>query len=376
MKICFWGNIASALNGKTYGGGEWQIALLAKALAVAGHEVIVIDYNVSEDLITKEGIHVYKINGWNKGIPILRTITHRLPKLYQSLKAQKADVYYCRIRDFRHILAYWAARKAKAKFVLGLASNLDISGFPKRFKYQYITSPKNLWNLFSSIMIEMVQPFLIKKADYILVQHVNQKKFLQRKNIRSKILPNLFDNPEIMNSPAQNSQYFIHVGALDKRKGFIDFFKLIERTPFYQYKIIGLPRDKSTLIYYNKLKSFKNVTLLGRLKHSKVIQEISHSKALIFTSPMEGFPNVFIEAWACGIPVLSLFFDPGVIDQERLGIVANGNLERLMQEMETISNSEEFVKRSRSYVKKYHVLDKSKIEEIDQIFTEILNYPG
>ena len=33
MKICFWGDIAGALTGNTSGGGELQIALLAKALA-------------------------------------------------------------------------------------------------------------------------------------------------------------------------------------------------------------------------------------------------------------------------------------------------------------------------------------------------------
>ncbi len=41
MKICFWGDIGKALSGNTSGGGELQIALLARALAKAGHEVVV-----------------------------------------------------------------------------------------------------------------------------------------------------------------------------------------------------------------------------------------------------------------------------------------------------------------------------------------------
>ena len=129
MKICFWGDIAKALTGNTVGGGELQMALLAKALARGGHEVVVIDYQVKEDFITADGIKVFKIEGWNNGIRVIRSLTHRLPKLYRSLKAQKADIYYCRIRDFRHILAFWAARKVKGKFVLGLASDLDAMNF-------------------------------------------------------------------------------------------------------------------------------------------------------------------------------------------------------------------------------------------------------
>ncbi len=372
MKICFWGNINSALNGETHGGGELQLALLAKALAHAGHEVVVIDFTVPEDLITTDGIKVYKINGWNNGIPIIRTFTHRLPKLYNSLKNQKADIYYCRMRDFRHIFAFLAARKVKAKFVMGLASNLDVSNFFKRFKYQYITSPKNLWNISTSILIEIIQPLLLRKADGIIVQHEMQKRDLLKKNIASQLLPNLFDGCKAIHSPFRPSTDFIHIGRLDKRKGFIDFCKLIEKTPYYNYKIVGLPSNRATFSYYNKLKEFKNVKLLGRLKHSEVIEEIANSKALISTSPMEGFPNVFIEAWACGIPVLSLYFDPGIIEQQKLGKVANGNMEILIKEMGNMTKSEEFAKKAKQYVQKNHLLNKAKIDEINGLFTEIL----
>lgn len=52
MKICFWGSIAGALKGSTYGGSELQYALLPKTLAAGGHEVVIIDPHIAEDLIT------------------------------------------------------------------------------------------------------------------------------------------------------------------------------------------------------------------------------------------------------------------------------------------------------------------------------------
>src|SRR5665213_245083 len=332
MKICFWGNIVGALSGNTDGGGELQLALLCKALAKAGHEVVVIDYETKKDFIAEEGIHIYSIKGWTDGIRIIRTFTHRLPNLYRSLKNQKADVYYCRIRDFRHILAYWAARKVKAKFVLGLASDLDAMNFSMRFKYQHKVDFQGLWSIFSGSLIEIVYPLLLRKSDLVLVQHLGQKKILAEKGIKSIVLSNLIEYSQLPVLAGRVQKDFVYVGWLSKRKGFLEFFEIVKKCPAKTFKIIGPPSDKVGKEFYNKLLTFPNVTLYGKLNHSDALKEMKNSLALISTSQMEGFPNIFIEAWACGIPVLSLYIDPGgTIKKEELGIVANGNSDKLIE---------------------------------------------
>jgi len=103
--------------------------------------------------------------------------------------------------------------------------------------------------------------------------------------------------------------------------------------------------------------------------------QIANSKALISTSPMEGFPNIFIEAWACGIPVLSLSFDPGgVIKREQLGEVADGNLDKLINDMNSNKNTSEFAERSKAYVEHNHVLNVNKINEISCLFSDLFNH--
>jgi glycosyltransferase involved in cell wall biosynthesis len=102
--------------------------------------------------------------------------------------------------------------------------------------------------------------------------------------------------------------------------------------------------------------------------------QIANSKALVSTSPMEGFPNIFIEAWACGIPVLSLYFDPGgVIKREQLGEVAEGNLDQLINFMVFNKNTSEFSKKSKAYVELNHVLNDNKIYEISCLFSNLFN---
>jgi glycosyltransferase involved in cell wall biosynthesis len=375
MKICFWGGNARALTGDPNGGGELQIALLAKTLARGGHEVVFIDFKTTEDFITLDGIKVFRIKGYNNGIRFIRTFTHRLPKLYRSLKAQNADVYYCRIRDFRHILAFWAARKVKAKFILGLASDLDVMGFISRLKYSYLVTSGGWWLLFNSIFIEIVYPWLLRKSDLVLVQHEGQKQKLLQKHISSIVFPNLIDLTQIpvISNPIHND--FIYVGSLDKRKGFAEFFELVKKSPLHSYKVVGQPRDKTGYLYYEKLKSFENVSLSGRLNHFDTIYQIANSKALISTSVMEGFPNVFIEAWAYGIPVLSLYVDPGsTIKKEELGEVAHGNLHKLLQAMENSRNTKEFANRAKVYIERNHALNANKIKETSCLFIELFNF--
>jgi glycosyltransferase involved in cell wall biosynthesis len=374
MKICFWGNVSGALKGQTEGGGELQIAFIARALASCGHEVVVVDYATKEEFTTPEGIRVYTIRGWNRGVRVLRTLTHRLPGLYATLKEQKADIYYVRIRDFRHLIAYNVSRKVNAGFVIHMAADLDIMSFGSRLKGYYLAKSANLWWFFSGLLIELVYPWLIKNADRVIVQHSGQKDILLKKNIEPIILYNLIDMTKIPSSRGKSRKDFVYVGWLDKRKGFPDFFRIIERSPQHTFKIIGPPRDETGYLYFEQLKNFSNVRLMGELSHSKTLEEISDSKALISTSPMEGFPNVFIEAWACGIPVYSLLVDPGnVIEREGLGVIAHGDPEVIIRALDEHRNTEEFTRRSLKYVERHHAINSEKIAEINRIFSELRN---
>ena len=372
MRICFWGYVANALKGTTGGGAELQIALMAKTLAALGHEVVVVDLDITEEFITGEGVRVCPVEGYNKGIKMLRTLTHRLPGLYSTFVGIKADIYYCRIREYRHIIVYMAARKVKAKFILGLASDLDILSIGKRWRHFYSSNVKDLWGVFNGIIGEMVYPFILRNADCVLVQHEGQKATLRKKNIESVVFPNVIDISAIEPVLEPEKKDFVYVGSLDRRKGFVDFFKLVQCSQSLSFKVIGSPRDKTGSHLYEKLRGLDNVTLTGRLSHENTIRQISNSKALISTSPMEGFPNIFIEAWACGVPVLSLYVDPGgVIEKEGLGEIVNGNIGRLLTIMNAFSCINGFADRAKSYVQRYHALNNAKINEMNNLFYHV-----
>ncbi|MCA1656367.1 MAG: glycosyltransferase, partial [Actinobacteria bacterium] len=75
-----------------------------------------------------------------------------------------------------------------------------------------------------------------------------------------------------------------------------------------------------------------NVCLAPPRPRDELIALYARAVAVVNTSGFEGFPNTFMEAWACGVPVLSLSVDPdGVIERHGLGGVAHGSLERLAE---------------------------------------------
>jgi glycosyltransferase involved in cell wall biosynthesis len=272
-----------------------------------------------------------------------------------------------------NILPFLAAQKIKSKFIIAMASDLDALGFRMRLKYYYIPNLREIWwGMFAGLLIEIIHPWLLRKADMVFVQHEGQKQILLRKGIKSMLLYNLIDLTKlpVISNPVKND--FVYVGWLDKRKGIAEFFELVKRSPSHTFKVIGPPRDKTGKLCYDELKTFQNVSLLGELNHSDTLCHIGNSRALISTSPMEGFPNIFIEAWAYGVPVLSLYVDPGdVIKREDLGKVAYGNMDKLVNALESVGNTDEFAAKAKAYVENQHVLNEFRIKEIDTLFNKL-----
>ena len=169
----------------------------------------------------------------------------------------------------------------------------------------------------SGILTELFFPISIKLCDFIFLQHSGQRQKQDQKYI---VTGNIFVNNSIGIERSWNKkEYFCYVGSIDKRKGFDILVKLLNRNPHIKLKIIGGVRDKYSRDFIDTLQN-DNIKILGKLSHDSVMKEISSSLALISTSPMEGFPNIFLEAWAVNVPVISLSIGlGGIIEKNNLG---------------------------------------------------------
>lgn len=356
MKFCFFGNISNSLSGQTKGGGELQIALLAKSLVLKGHDVVIVDPYASESFVTTEGIRLINLPNWNKGIKGIRLFQYRLPALYKLLKEQKADYYYVRMRSYMHIVPYRAAKKLGAKFIIGLAHDLDVASFGEKFKYEY--KPKFSLRKFLGLWLpnDWVFNYLLKKADLITLQHAGQLPKSESVRKRSAIFPNIFfyNNLPAVENPTKD--YFVHVGSMTILKGTANLYQLIEMLDKHtKIVIVGQPCDSKSEELYKLLTTKANVVLKGRLDHGETLKLIANAKALISASNYEGFPNIFLEAWAAGVPVISFIVNPGkVIDNFHLGLCCDGNLEKMKEYIETDKTATIPKEQLINYVSSYH----------------------
>src|SRR5208283_1373017 len=137
---------------------------------------------------------------------------------------------------------YWSSRSVKSKFVLAMAADIDATGFKERYLYFYKKQKMSPWFLVSGLLVEIIQPFLLRNADYILTQHEGQEQILAKKKIKSFIFRNLLDLSRfpVVDHPAGTDFIFVSTW-LSKRKGFMELFQLIQMCPEQPFTIIGSP---------------------------------------------------------------------------------------------------------------------------------------
>jgi glycosyltransferase involved in cell wall biosynthesis len=356
LRICFFGNVGSALCGRNVGGGELQMALLARSFAQSGHHVTIVDPWFDRDEERVNGIRVVPVLGWNRGVRVLRMFVRRVPQLFRTLLRQNADIYYVRMQSHWNLLPYLVARKLQAKFVIGCAHDLEAGFFWTRFHYYYLVNLA-LYRLFSdAIPTELVTPWLFRHADLVTAQHRGQLEAFMKKGIRSSVFPNLVDLDTISSLRCESKSGFVFVGSLDVNKGLRELYELTASSPDVHFKIVGQPRGSKSNGILSALQLMSNVDYLGRLDHHSAVREIAKSRALISTSRFEGFPNVFLEAWSVGVPVLSLWVDPDrILGTRRLGICFEGNIDRMIDVLRDIPKFEEQV--LYDYVKNSHTMN-------------------
>jgi glycosyltransferase involved in cell wall biosynthesis len=296
------------------GGAERQVRLLSDIAANAGWKTRVLTI-LEERELTNTGVEV--VPCWRPGISLVR----RIWELAKSISGSPSPVYirFSRV-SLDVLLVVLLARFRRKRLILATANN------------PICTHAGSKWSV-------LMKRLLFKGASTVFVQTRFQRKLLEENfNVRPRLVGNRVAFSSFAEARAvdfaDRDIDLLWVGAIDSKKGTLRAVEIAAINPGLKLVIIGAPLATST-VYFEELTArvgeLANVELIGSVDPAVLTSWYGRAKLLLHTSPIdrggmtkEGFPNVMLEAWASGVPVVSLAHDPdSAISEFGLGAVVD-----------------------------------------------------
>ena len=293
MKICF---LTSELSSKN-GWSQYSVSVIRQAKEKGiDCRVLVSEKNQSK----LDGIEIY---------PVLPPLGSRIGKVFSLLRnffkirklIEECDIVHSLIEPYGPI-AFLCGRKP---FFITLHGTYAVTPFKKRY----------LRNLYSKTYQ--------KAAGIICVSRFTKKEFL--KNIQ-------LDNVSVINNGVDFKKFqkegfikkdlnVISVGALTFRKGYHisipAIAKVKEKEPGLKYLIIGNQKNQNYFKHLKKLvESYKisdNIIFRENISEEDLVRSYYQSSLFLLTpvniefGKFEGFGLVYLEANACGRPVIGTY---------------------------------------------------------------------
>lgn len=334
------------------GGAETQAFLVSRALARRGVRVCLVAFDLPDDPgavpSSVDGVDIvvrppFRVE---KGLP---SELREAARIRRALAQVRADAVVTRIAGPRVGLVALSAKLLRRRFVFSSASVLDFD--PKRL------SPKRR----NALLYELG----VRLADAIVVQTQEQVELCARFG-RTPILIRSIAEP----APQRREELdgFLWIGRTVLNKQPLAYVELARSCPEAIFRMVAVPapsrpgRPDQMSEVAQSAAELRNLELLPPRRRSELMSLIDRSVAVINTSHAEGMPNVFLEAWARGVPTLTLAHDPdALIERYGLGVSAHGSTSRLEQSARALwasrNDQREIAERCRRYVAEHHSPD-------------------
>jgi glycosyltransferase involved in cell wall biosynthesis len=292
------------------GGAEVQQALLAKGLVQRGFDVTVVtcDFGQDDGLVW-EGVRLLKTYRVRDGLPVVRFFHPRLTSTLAALRRADADVVMFQGADLYAGIAYDAARAQGAAYLFLVAHDHDVlRTLPD------LRNPRDRWWYVRAL----------RGADVVVSQTEAQRGVLREQfGVDSTVVMNPVDLPPVITDPgAHDTVAWLATYKPGKRPAW--FARFARENPSLRCVMVGvIPvpplTDEEYRAAADVARECPNLEVNGTLPHERIGELFGRTAVFTHTSPAEGFPNTFLEAWSYGVPTVTCFDPDGIIERERLG---------------------------------------------------------
>ncbi|KMQ59077.1 glycosyl transferase family 1 [Chryseobacterium sp. BLS98] len=244
-------------------------------------------------LLRKQGGY---LNFLKKDVEIIdintERIRHSLKPILGEIYRRKPDIVFSGFGEVNAYLALFIKLFPRTKFIARETNVVTQHVTRKEIKFFY-----NFYNNYQKIiaqsddmMHDLVDNFNIKKKKIVKINNPVDFDF-----INEKLAVSL--KPE---SYKYNYKNVVAIGNLSARKGFDNLLKVFSRlkNENIMLHILGDGKDKEVLHQMKDFLGLKNVIFHGR--QDNPYQFLKYADLFILSSRYEGFPNVLLEAGACG----------------------------------------------------------------------------
>jgi glycosyltransferase involved in cell wall biosynthesis len=332
------------------GGAERQQVLLAEELVRRGYRVsfVVLDHG-QPDGEEIRGIRAFTCYGVKRGIRGLRFFHPRFTGLWNAMVRADSDVYYQRgAGSETGLVAHWCRRRSRA-FIFAVSNE---------------TTCMRVSPFLSKRSDRVLFRYGLRHADAVIAQSLRQQHLLgETFGITSTVIRSFCGWPpeadELSTPEDERPGRVLWAGRLseDKRPEWV--IRLARELPDCRFDVVGQCNVTSPYgrNLAEQLASLPNVRWHGYVPHARMGALYRQAQLLLCTSPSEGFPNVFLEAWSYSRPVLTTVDPDDIVATLQLGQVAT-DYAAMRQRLGALDTQramwEAAGRRGRDYVQEHH----------------------
>ncbi len=334
------------------GGAELQSRYFCDAIKDR-YEIFYISISpthLKNEEIIENGVKIYIIKA-KKTLNSYQYLLFHKNDIIKILEKENPNFIY--IQECRSSLGFAAnyCKNSGSKLIFHVASSNHVQ--PRKIKI----SKRILFDLWEYKWTV----YGIKNSNFVIFQADYQKElFYKYFGIKkSSIIYNIHKpvNKEIVKVNPIKVMWISNIKDVKRPLLFLDIVKRFANNDQIQFIMVG---RTDSLDFNEKLirltKEINNFKYLGSLENSKINYMLEEAHILINTSSVEGFPNVFIQAWLREVVVVSLEIDPdNILVLNKIGY-KSGNIEQMIKDIDYLSKNPNirnlFGRKSREFAEK------------------------